>query len=81
LYCIVPDDEVDAYPLTNNEGIVSPSPDFYNNLSSSSCSPNIDNDSATASQQEVEDDMASLESYLDDMIFREDPTSPHYGTV
>jgi hypothetical protein len=43
-------------------------------------SVDYDNDSV-ASSRRVEDDIASLEGYLDDMIFGEDPSVEDYGNV
>ena len=61
----VPVDVVDTYSTTNPEH-ASTSPDVYNDLSSSSCSPDIDSDSVISSRL-VADDFASLEGYLDDL--------------
>jgi hypothetical protein len=43
-------------------------------------SADYDNDSIASSQQ-VDDDIASLEGYLDDMIFGEDPSIEDFGNV
>ena len=74
----VPVDVVDTYLTTNPEhGHASTSPDVYNDLSSSSCSPDIDSDSVISSRL-VADDFASLEGYIDDLSLGENRTNTPY---
>jgi len=72
----VPVDVVDTY-LTMNPEHATTSPNVYNDLSSSSCSPDIDCDSVISSP-EVSDDFAFLKGYLDDLSLGEHLTSTHY---
>jgi hypothetical protein len=53
--------------------LLATAPNVYNDLSSSSYSPDIDSDCSVIPSWQVADDCASLEGYLDDLSLREHP--------